>query len=238
MKTISIGDIHGQTIWKMFADLRQLTDTPNLSTEYDKYIFLGDYVDSFTETNLMILHNLKEIIQLKKNYPDKVVLLIGNHDLQYMFGYDGHGCSGYRPEAANDLTTLFRANLDLFQPILQIDKYIWSHAGIHEGWWNMQFKGNDTDSIESQIREAFYTSCNDAIYDVGHLRGGSKQVGGIFWADKRMTGRKPLKGYHQIVGHTPVKEIMTEQKDNDTSITYCDTLERGNKMYHELEFGS
>ena len=48
MKVIAIGDVHGRSEWKQIADLAILATTHNLDTEYDEYIFLGDYVDSFT----------------------------------------------------------------------------------------------------------------------------------------------------------------------------------------------
>ena len=50
---------------------------------YDKVVFLGDYVDSFTISNIASYENLKDIIRLKKRDPNKVVLLLGNHDIQY-----------------------------------------------------------------------------------------------------------------------------------------------------------
>jgi len=54
MKTITIGDLHGKDYWK------------NIDIEkYDKVIFLGDYVDSFNESNDGIYNNLKEVIELK-----------------------------------------------------------------------------------------------------------------------------------------------------------------------------
>ena len=74
MKTITIGDIHGRSDW-------QEIDPAN----YDKIIFVGDYVDSFTVSDIDIITNLLNIIQFKKDNMNKVVLLLGNHDLQYLF---------------------------------------------------------------------------------------------------------------------------------------------------------
>jgi len=68
MKIISVGDLHGNNIWK--------TIDPEL---YDKIIFVGDYTDSFHLTDSAILDNLLDLIEFKKSYPDKVFLLLGNH---------------------------------------------------------------------------------------------------------------------------------------------------------------
>jgi 3',5'-cyclic AMP phosphodiesterase CpdA len=103
MKHIAIGDIHGRDTWQQ------------VNTKlYDKVIFLGDYVDSHTLSDLAILENFKKIIALKKRRPEKVVLLLGNHDAHYLH-YPSFQYSGFRPTMQRELTMLFRKNADLFQ---------------------------------------------------------------------------------------------------------------------------
>ena len=64
MKTITIGDIHGSTLWK------------NINPEeWDRIIFLGDYVDNWTYTDAHILKNLKEIIAFKEAKKISLTLL-------------------------------------------------------------------------------------------------------------------------------------------------------------------
>jgi hypothetical protein len=49
---------------------------------------------------------------------------------------------------------------------------------------------------------------------------------------------KPLQGYHQIVGHTPVKTIehyLPFEDDPDTSVTLCDSIAQGDKSFYTLE---
>jgi predicted phosphodiesterase len=60
MKHVIIGDLHGRDVWKK-VDFQQ----------FQKAIFLGDYVDSFKRSDKQILQNLKEIIALKKQHPKK-----------------------------------------------------------------------------------------------------------------------------------------------------------------------
>jgi hypothetical protein len=52
-------------------------------------------------------------------------------------------------------------------------------------------------------------------------------VGGPVWVDRRMVSQKPLTGYHQIVGHSKVKDIQVYdfKKDPDTSITFIDVFD-------------
>ena len=93
MKTVSIGDTHGVAV----ADV-----VVNIIDRHDKFIFVGDYVDSFIVDNISMKKNLLDIIELKKKYPEKVILLWGNHDIHYLLG-NKHYCSGYRPEMQYDL---------------------------------------------------------------------------------------------------------------------------------------
>jgi metallophosphoesterase superfamily enzyme len=72
MKLLAIGDIHGRDVWK---DINFLA--------FDKVVFVGDYVDSYIRSDWQVYQNLKEIIDLKKQNFDKVVLLLGNHDIHY-----------------------------------------------------------------------------------------------------------------------------------------------------------
>ncbi|MFA5395492.1 MAG: metallophosphoesterase [Methanogenium sp.] len=230
MKILVIGDIHGRSNWKFKGDIIHLVKFPNLATDYDKYIFLGDYTDSFTETNAVILHNLKEIIQLKKNYPDKVILLLGNHDLQYMFNYKEHGCSGYRPEMYQELHQIFNENKDLFLPAYQIQNYLFTHAGVTTTWIRKRLYEDESLlnlSIYDIINKLF-KDYDKRLFDVGRCRGGYYLSGGPFWADKYESSNAILPNYHQVVGHHPVNVAgETITLDDNSSITYVDDNKTG-----------
>ena len=233
MKTISIGDIHGKIIWKLID--------PNL---YDKIIFVGDYVDDWNYSDEIMLNNLLDIIEFKKKYPDKVVLILGNHDIQYLFSYGKYGCSGFRPSMAGAAHMIFNENKKLFQASFSHNteegEYLWTHAGAHQGWYDFSFvpdfiKPHKLEDIKLEYQlEAALLSGGEPIFDIGHRRGGNKSVGGIFWADKALTADKPLKGYHQIVGHSKVKKITTIDVSYHTSITYIDCLGSDEGTFYEL----
>jgi len=105
MKVLCIGDIHGRDDWK---------DKVNYALTHfvNKIIFIADYVDSFDIDPCEILYNLKEIIEYKKKYPEKIILLLGNHDYAYVFGYSN--ISGYNYTIQYDYKQLFQENWDLF----------------------------------------------------------------------------------------------------------------------------
>lgn len=71
MKILIMPDIHGRTFWKEGVS----------SGEYDKIIFLGDYIDPYSWEGISkndAISNFEEIIDYAKAH-DNVVLLLGNH---------------------------------------------------------------------------------------------------------------------------------------------------------------
>jgi predicted phosphodiesterase len=226
MKTITIGDLHGRDCWKQ-VDVNK----------YDKVIFIGDYTDSFTAKDGEIRTNLLEITLLKKEHPDKVELLIGNHDFNYMFREDNFYCSGYRPSMHDSLWVIFNENKKLFKVAHQEGDYLFTHAGIHSLWYKNNrealdgFEGNYAD----KLNQAFNSRHYPIFYDVSRRRGGTSPAGSPLWADKSETNvdRFPV---HQIVGHSRVNNIVTMPADfrGGYSITYTDCQDTVVDFY-ELE---
>lgn len=220
MKILSIGDTHGHFV---------LDEIKEIMNDYDKIIFVGDYVDSFELNNITINGNLHDLISFKQQNMDLVVLLLGNHDIQYLFNNNRHRCSGYRSEIRFDLYDMFYKNKELFQMSYQIDNYLWTHAGVHTTWYNQRFnefrKQYGMEAISDQLNTAFELY-EESLFDVGLSRGGWNKVGGPFWCDKDELKSKPLENYHQIVGHTHVNDITTISINQNTSVTFIDTIER------------
>lgn len=249
MKILVIGDIHGRTCWKDFADIRFLLNAEPEAAgfgafvpEYDEYIFIGDFVDSFTVENHIIRENLLEIIRFKTLYPNNVILLWGNHDVEYWRNLPWLKkeiyMSGFRPEAHYDLFEIFNRNVEKFQLAFQYKNYIWTHAGIHYGFFHFVFTkaikgmGLEDMTIAEQLNEAFLHRL-PCLFDVDWYRGGNKRVGGPLWCSKQMLYKKPLKNTHQIVGHTATDDIQIFKLNESTSITFCDVLHHKN-IFHTL----
>ncbi len=87
MKQVIISDLHGHDSWLKIVAAH---------TDADRFIFLGDYLDSFSVKAIDQLRNLEDIIAFKKRNTFEVILLIGNHDISYWPGVGHTGTSGYQ----------------------------------------------------------------------------------------------------------------------------------------------
>ena len=191
MKILINPDIHGRVFWKYSIEHKD---------EFDKIIFLGDYLDAYSPDLLVNEEdNFKEIIQFKKDNLDKVILLLGNHDCHYINSKILHS-SRYNPFKANIYHKLFNDNLDLFQLVYIYNKYLFSHAGVYEEWLKMcdlnldNLINYDLDELASYLNVLDY------------YRGGYGNIGSCIWADIRDSEtEKLLKGYYHIFGHTQLK---------------------------------
>jgi predicted MPP superfamily phosphohydrolase len=227
MKLIAIGDLHGKDVWKQIDESR-----------FDKIIFTGDYVDSRNISPNQIIENLKYLIICKKLLPDKIVLLLGNHDIQYS-EYPKYRCAGFNSKFQPVITTLFRDNYSLFQVAFQANNYLFTHAGLS----NQYVQFNLTSFYDAIIRKEITAAellnqihqSHDqfVLHTVGPGRNGFDRFGGLTWADYNETRFNPLTGYHQVVGHSRVSQIITEG-DQYTSITYIDVLDTETKFF-EIE---
>jgi predicted phosphodiesterase len=219
MKWITIGDIHGRDNWKSI-DINQ----------YDKVIFMGDYVDGREE--LDELKNLEEIIDLKLNYPDKVVLLVGNHDLQYHW-HSSRRLRVYKEKYAFDYQRLFKQYEEHFQLSYYAFEHLWVHAGITTRWLQfMQMHGHDfseckTKDLSLQLNHLFEKDCKE-LYSVGKARGGL-DVGGPFWADISEL-RMSAAPIHQIVGHNKTETPMHHELERG-SFRMADCLTHCNQFW-------
>ncbi len=215
MHILAIGDIHGRDDWKAVKD-----------RDADRIIFIGDYVDPHQPIpDSDVIRNLEEIIAFKKSNPDQVVLLLGNHDAQYLH-YPKYQCSGHRADLQKTFGDLFGQNAELFQIAWQHERYLFTHAGVSLGWYarllSIQKKFEAATLID--LLDAVYQSetYRDILFEVGHQRGGWYEYGGPIWADRMETRYDYIPNFHQVVGHSRVPNFE-HHGDENASITFIDT---------------
>ena len=199
-KILVLGDIHGRTCW---ADIIK-KENPN------KVIFLGDYVSTHDDISEdQQCSNLEDILNYKEANPDKVILLRGNHDLQHL-GYSWAGCSGYFNEVGKYMVSIKDRFLADTQWIHIEGDIIFSHSGISKTWFStFGFKDiKRLNNCEPSERFAFTPNNYNDLY-------GDSTTQPCVWIRPVALIQDALDGYTQVVGHTPMKNII-----NANSIRY------------------
>ena len=149
MKTIAIGDIHGRTIWKRIVEAEP---------DADRFVFIGDYFDSFTISGVEQLANFEDILRFKKESGKDVVLLIGNHDYHYFPEASNAKCSGFQPKMYHSFASVIGDNRKHLQMCYEADGYLFSHAGISVSWLKNVFKKDwNLKTLVDRVNELFET---------------------------------------------------------------------------------
>jgi len=223
---VILGDTHSRPIGIEIIEL-------HLKTAH-KIIILGDYVDPYENgiNNAEVLRHLNKIIKYKKDYPDKFVLLLGNHDVHYL--HPSLRCSRYNYKIATKLMELYTENWDLFDISYQIDNYLFTHAGVCNEWIDKHWLDlvafgleNDFSNINQVLKDLHKSKKFYILHEIGSARvnpdGYPKVSGGPTWCDKSEGKDDYIPGFHQYVGHSQGGIIETFG-DDYSSITYCDVL--------------
>ena len=231
MKYLFVGDVHNHSY--IFDDVDRLDKEYN----FDRIIFLGDYVDDWLTDNHDSLKTLDKIFSLKEKDPNKYTFLIGNHELSYL----GYKCSGHMTELEDIMEMKLKENLDKLDLYTSIQcgdrEYICTHAGITNKFINNILKGKDNwkTELENMNQTKLKSLC--LLNMVSYIRGGLSSFSSFLWADLRehLLYNQEVEPIipNQIIGHTPVKTIIDENNFIfiDTHSTYRNGKPFGDKSY-------
>lgn len=245
MKILCIADIHGRKFWReaVFNNIDKV----------DKIIFLGDYLDPYPDEiqknpELMeckdfhdiqnLLKMLEDIISLKKNEPNKYILLTGNHTDSYIWS-KFHAASRTDYQNWELYHKFFSENLEYFNLVWIENNVIFSHAGISEGWANDFLyhyidydEGAELEKDSSVFETArllkdtplkdFNRYYINSLSCISIYRWGSSPYGSCEWSDirehidmknsKETVIPKGEKGIYQIFGHTQLEKPLITDK--------------------------
>lgn len=207
--------------------------------KFDKIIFLGDYCDDWNASPESSRELLEHLIEFKNKYPNKCILLLGNHDLSEWFGGD-FKCSGYNSITHLICKDLFDKNENLFQIAYPYKNWLFTHAGVHNSWlkdislldeefkemkYPYRISAELNLSLSERNNNIKYNRLFKALNSVGGYRGGFSSPSPV-WTDYKELISNPAQHINQVVGHTPVKTIVshTIKRENKKDILYfCDT---------------
>jgi len=203
MRIACLGDLHGADRWKKALELG-----------VDHYVFVGDFVDSIVFDDATILENLQDVIQFKRENPAEVTLLLGNHDVQYMYYPEFRG-SGFRPQMLESIRDIFLKHEAFFQVAFSYRSYVFTHAGLQRRWVE-QYLGTSSGPSDLVVRLNQMLSepkSRRKLSEVGLARGGRDRYGGPWWCDYDLElVVDPYPGIDQVVGHTQRKFLGRSDK--------------------------
>lgn len=243
-KVIFLGDIHGRDNWKQVVEKEH---------DANKFIFVGDYFDSFDLPGVVQLQNFKDIIEFKKNSNKEVVLLFGNHDYHYMPGFTGIGCSGYQAALAFQFKEEIRINLEHLQMAHLHDNILCTHAGVSVEWLTNKFGPPKDPSMYNWhcdtldgIKEVVdlinnYFIYKPAIFEFDSMAwdsyGDNTYQTPIWIRPKSLMiankTSKLKKQIIQVVGHTIQSQIDIKGKSTGGKYYFIDTMEHGEYLILE-----
>lgn len=205
-----VPDVHGRDFWLPALDYQ------------GEVIFLGDFTDPYPQENFSEGHaydGMKKIIEFKKQNPDRVTLLIGNHEMHYYHHKFACGRFNYDYfQSYNQLLTS-EENKDLFRICKEVDNYLFIHAGLTKNWYDRHLADFDDlgDTLDEKLTNAFFTKMEIFHEAAIEWRGGNHESGSPLWTDYReFAGEKEHfgNGIIQIIGHTQILEPDPIIQDN------------------------
>ena len=211
MKVTAIGDVHGMNDWEKIVQKE---------SDSDKFVFVGDYFDSFDISADEQIENFKEIRKFYHDNQDRVILLTGNHDFHYT-GKTLERCSGYQMYHAYMIKHLVNETGILRASYAQ-DGVLYTHAGFSPMW----AMANDIDIPYGMSAEGFATAINDKYNTdpsafIG-VSSGKTLIGSPFWIRpsylmNSLIEFPSVQLMKQVFGHTMTNAGVIRHSEN----LYC-----------------
>lgn len=201
MRTAILGDTHGRDDWKQIL----------LLEKWDRVVFLGDYFDTHDKAvtgEVQIageaqIANFLDIVEYKKQNPETVTLLFGNHDYHYI---NPNGmCSGYNHLFAKQIAAVIN-NAITFAALQMAhleQGWLCTHAGVTKAWCDKYGIDATVDSLNHYALSADVFS----FYPGDYTGYGDHILQSPIWVRPgSLFGSMATE--KQIVGHTRQKQMV------------------------------
>ena len=229
-----IGDIHGRDSWKRLLD----EDCVN--------VFVGDFFDPYQPFPFDVMErNFLEIIAYKKEHPNKVVLLYGNHDMSYLpntYDYTNR----YDRTNAKRIQELLDNTKDLFEGVAYAigDEYLVTHAGVTSLWKDNYLPEVDDikpTNLATAINKLWdkekqpFTFMPNHYFSTDH-HGDDPHQSPMWVRPESLCLYNLYDGtpYKQIVGHTKMKQIT--EVSGIILVDCLDTVEQSYRIPSSIAF--
>lgn len=215
-RILVIPDVHGTNYWKEAVKDNTVC----------KIVFLGDYFDSYNIPINTQIKNFLQILELKKEFPDKVVLLIGNHDYHYFPNIDCTTTSGFNSITRLHVEPILNENRKYFQVSYQDSNLLFTHAGVSETFLNLHVKDYNKDTIAECLNALWEYKPTAFEFNGINPYGDDVQQSPLWIREfSLIKDSVNLKKYGliQIVGHTKRKKIDVLGKSTNSSYFFVDS---------------
>ena len=204
-KIYVVSDVHSRDFYK-----------PLLENTTDKIIFLGDYGDPYSYEGFDdddTIEAMYDIFNFAQDNPDRVILLIGNHDIYYYKGIRGN--ARYNWMLAKQLEQIYNEYKDLFKIAYwdEETQTMFTHAGINKKWWNLLELPIDFSpkQIQDYLNNLLLIDADhtNPLYDISRYRGGWNWNGSCIWADVHehlALKQDECMPFKQIFGHSQLEK--------------------------------
>ncbi len=237
---VIIGDLHGDSR-TLFQILSNIDYEQFLSNPLNKLVFLGDYIDRGSDS-VSVVYSL---CYLKREYPDSVILMRGNHEAPAEFPFSPHDFPyDLKERYGNDWVEIYKEILSLFKKLTLASvikqKLLLVHGGVptQEGsasnFRQLIASAHVNQARNSVLEEILWNDPRQIFEDKGHQRS-SRGYGRYFgpivtrsWL--QATGTKAI-----IRGHEPCQGFKLDHDDTIMTLFSCsDIYDNSSAAYLEL----
>lgn len=175
----------------------------------ERLFFIGDYFNRYGcyDNKKLYLATIKRLNRLREDY--QCTFLVGNHDVAYIlnrkYRKHYHVHSTYVKEACHEFFNSIRKNEGLYGYVL-FGSFLFSHAGI---------KNDFGKSVYKEL--SLITKANEDLLEKALEDYSSVLLG------RPLEWQNPFDDVTQVIGHTPVEDVVFIDQENGTQIICCDT---------------
>lgn len=227
MKITVVADSHGSAVPLGIARM-------NLEKS-DKIIFLGDFFDHEEKEYNEQKQNFLNVIEFKKQNIEKVVVLIGNHDANYILP----DLLKWQPEHGEEIENLILQNLELIDFAYLENNWLFSHAGFSEVWMQNQLACNEiSEDLIKFLNNQFHNGVFTNLRFTGLSGYGDEITQNPLWIRPDSLMKSAVCGVNQIVGHTEVFDDQRIRMHGSDKIIFLDSEPEMRNVYAEIDTDS
>lgn len=227
MKITVVADSHGSAVPLGIARM-------NLEKS-DKIIFLGDFFDHEEKEYNEQKQNFLNVIEFKKQNIEKVVVLIGNHDANYILP----DLLKWQPEHGKEIENLILQNLELIDFAYLENNWLFSHAGFSEVWMQNQLVCNEiSEDLIKFLNNQFHNGVFTNLRFTGLSGYGDEITQNPLWIRPCSLMKSAVCGVNQIVGHTEVFDDQRIRMHGSDKIIFLDSEPEMRNVYAEIDTDS